>query len=74
MKLFKKLFSKNKKQKKEVIPEVQEENIPENCFRCKYCKRLIYPYEKRKTMANQKYHIRCFRKYKKEVKKITFNC
>jgi hypothetical protein len=70
MSFLKKLFCK----KEEVIVEENSIEIPEGCFMCEHCDRLIHPYEKRKTMAGKKFHIKCFRKYKKQVAKMAFNC
>jgi hypothetical protein len=63
------LFKKNKKEKEEEkIPEKEELNLP----KCEYCDSYIHEWEKIKTFDKKKFHVKCFRKIKKQATKMAF--
>jgi hypothetical protein len=65
------IFKFFKKKKEEVKPIIKEETevLPPNCVLCNLCKKPIYPHEQRRTFNGHKYHIKCFRKALKSLKK-----
>ncbi|MEX1382613.1 hypothetical protein [Lutibacter sp.] len=68
---FKELF---KKKKKEDLPEElkeefkEEVSYPEGTIKCEACEEPLFPWEKRKTHAGKKFHIKCYRKALKIAK------
>jgi pyruvate/2-oxoglutarate dehydrogenase complex dihydrolipoamide dehydrogenase (E3) component len=67
---LKDLFKKKKKEEvKEEEPKEEVKSLP----KCAYCGRDIESWDKRKTHAKQKYHVKCFRYALKEAKKQIMN-
>ena len=72
LKFFKKKKNKKVSNPEEVKQEIYEE-LPENSVICEYCNKPIFTYEKRKTIAKKKYHLKCWRKQKNQIKSQIFN-
>jgi hypothetical protein len=81
MNLFKKIFSKEKekeiKQKKEdsnafaLDPLSDLDDYLGPVIGCAYCNEEIKHFEKRTTKGKDKFHVKCYRKFKKQVKRIS---
>jgi hypothetical protein len=65
MKFLKNLFKKKEAVK---VEPVEEDNVPKNF--CEYCEEQLW--EKGKQFGGKRYHIKCFRKMKKEATKAVF--
>lgn len=63
MNIFNKLFGKKEKP----IKEIQKIGVV-----CDYCGEEIFEYESRTKKAGKKFHRRCFKKMRKEAKRIAF--
>jgi len=50
-------------------PEDLREEIEKEKNTCCYCKNLIQSYEQKRTFDKKKYHVKCFRRLRKEAER-----
>ena len=80
MGLFNKIFKKEKKKKSKEIKEESNafaldpfedlEKYDGPGIGCSYCNKEIETWQKRKTLGKDKYHVKCLRKMKKQLRGV----
>lgn len=69
------LFKREPKEKVEEPTELlpsQQIELSENGVQCNYCYEEILPHEKRKKISGKSHHRKCFKRMKKDAKKLIF--
>jgi len=72
MGFFKNLFKKKKVEEKEIDPQYEKRDSPSFIGDCEYCKNPMFTYENTLKKGGNRYHCKCFKKAKKESKKLIY--